>query len=211
MRTDVDAAIARVLDSGVLIGGPEISAFERELVDAENYAGAREVLPALRAEVERWIRAADVVCQPSLVEPFGQALLEAMASGTPVVSVDELPDGQIDLALDDAVIIIENEIQMNASGFGFVTAERWDPESVMPVLCDAIAAVLAVWMTHPRAGLADALGAERVGEQSLQAEVVKLFNGGGDGEVIDFLQADEGADLDFLRGMRGAAVPKDNH
>jgi dihydroxy-acid dehydratase len=25
------------------------------------------------------------------------------------------------------------------------------------------------------------------------------------------LQADEGADLDFLRGQRGAAVPKDNH
>ena len=25
------------------------------------------------------------------------------------------------------------------------------------------------------------------------------------------LQADEGADLDFLRGMRGAFVPKDNH
>ena len=25
------------------------------------------------------------------------------------------------------------------------------------------------------------------------------------------LQADEGADLDFLRGCRGSAVPKDNH
>jgi len=25
------------------------------------------------------------------------------------------------------------------------------------------------------------------------------------------LQADEGADLDFLRGKRGSAVPKDNH
>ena len=25
------------------------------------------------------------------------------------------------------------------------------------------------------------------------------------------LQADEGADLDFLRGKRGALVPKDNH
>jgi L-arabonate dehydrase len=25
------------------------------------------------------------------------------------------------------------------------------------------------------------------------------------------LQADEGADLDFLRGQRGSAVPKDNH
>jgi glycosyltransferase involved in cell wall biosynthesis len=30
--------------------------------------------------------AADVVCQPSLVEPFGQALLEGMACGRPVVA-----------------------------------------------------------------------------------------------------------------------------
>jgi glycosyltransferase involved in cell wall biosynthesis len=37
-------------------------------------------------EVQRWIRAADVVCQPSLVEPFGQALLEAMASERSVVA-----------------------------------------------------------------------------------------------------------------------------
>jgi dTDP-4-amino-4,6-dideoxygalactose transaminase len=31
IRSEIDAAIARVLDSGVLIGGPEITAFEREL------------------------------------------------------------------------------------------------------------------------------------------------------------------------------------
>jgi glycosyltransferase involved in cell wall biosynthesis len=37
-------------------------------------------------EVEHWIQAADVVCQPSLVEPFGQALLEAMASERSVVA-----------------------------------------------------------------------------------------------------------------------------
>jgi glycosyltransferase involved in cell wall biosynthesis len=37
-------------------------------------------------QVERWIRASDVVCQPSLVEPFGQALLEAMASERSVVA-----------------------------------------------------------------------------------------------------------------------------
>lgn len=36
--------------------------------------------------VERWIQAADVVCQPSLVEPFGQALIEAMASERSVVA-----------------------------------------------------------------------------------------------------------------------------
>ena len=37
-------------------------------------------------EVQRWIQAADVVCQPSLIEPFGQALLEAMASERSVVA-----------------------------------------------------------------------------------------------------------------------------
>ena len=33
-----------------------------------------------------WVGACDVLCQPSLVEPFGQALLEAMASERPVVA-----------------------------------------------------------------------------------------------------------------------------
>jgi glycosyltransferase involved in cell wall biosynthesis len=37
-------------------------------------------------DVPRWLTAADVVCQPSLVEPFGLAALEAMASGRSVVS-----------------------------------------------------------------------------------------------------------------------------
>jgi len=36
--------------------------------------------------VPAWIAASDVVCQPSLVEPFGLATLEAMASGRSVVA-----------------------------------------------------------------------------------------------------------------------------
>ena len=36
--------------------------------------------------VPAWMAAADVVCQPSLVEPFGLSTLEAMASGRPVVA-----------------------------------------------------------------------------------------------------------------------------
>ena len=36
--------------------------------------------------VVRWLQAADVVCQPSLVEPFGLATLEAMACGRSVVA-----------------------------------------------------------------------------------------------------------------------------
>jgi glycosyltransferase involved in cell wall biosynthesis len=37
-------------------------------------------------EIPRHIAEAHVVCQPSLIEPFGQALLEAMASGRSVVA-----------------------------------------------------------------------------------------------------------------------------
>ena len=36
--------------------------------------------------VSTWLAACDVLCQPSLVEPFGQAPLEAMACGRPVVA-----------------------------------------------------------------------------------------------------------------------------
>jgi glycosyltransferase involved in cell wall biosynthesis len=36
-------------------------------------------------EIPALIEAADVVCQPSMIEPFGQSLLEAMACGRPVV------------------------------------------------------------------------------------------------------------------------------
>ena len=38
------------------------------------------------AEVPRWVAACDVLCQPSLIEPFGQAVLEAMAMERSVVA-----------------------------------------------------------------------------------------------------------------------------
>jgi glycosyltransferase involved in cell wall biosynthesis len=37
-------------------------------------------------QVPLWLAACDVLCQPSLVEPFGLATLEALASGRPVVA-----------------------------------------------------------------------------------------------------------------------------
>jgi glycosyltransferase involved in cell wall biosynthesis len=39
-----------------------------------------------QAEVPRWVAASDVLCQPSLVEPFGQATLEGMAMERSVVA-----------------------------------------------------------------------------------------------------------------------------
>ena len=52
----------------------------------EGRAGVRLVGRVSHDEVPRWIGAADVVCQPSLVEPFGLATLEAMAAARSVVA-----------------------------------------------------------------------------------------------------------------------------
>jgi glycosyltransferase involved in cell wall biosynthesis len=49
-------------------------------------AGIRTVGPVPHTEIPRWLSAADVVCQPSLVEPFGLVTLEAMACGRSVVA-----------------------------------------------------------------------------------------------------------------------------
>ncbi len=52
----------------------------------EGRAGIRLVGRVPHAEVADWIAACDVLCQPSLIEPFGQAILEALASERPVVA-----------------------------------------------------------------------------------------------------------------------------
>jgi glycosyltransferase involved in cell wall biosynthesis len=54
----------------------------------EGRDGIRVVGRVGHDEVPVWIAAADVVCQPSLVEPFGLATLEAMASARTVVATN---------------------------------------------------------------------------------------------------------------------------
>ena len=64
-------------------------------------------------QVPDWIAACDVLCQPSLVEPFGLATLEALACGRPVVAtaiggpVEFVPTGAgilVDPEDDDALL-----------------------------------------------------------------------------------------------------------
>ena len=52
----------------------------------EGRAGVRTVGAVPHDEIPGWLAAADVLCGPALVEPFGQALLEAMAAGRSVVA-----------------------------------------------------------------------------------------------------------------------------
>jgi glycosyltransferase involved in cell wall biosynthesis len=52
----------------------------------EGRHGVRVVGRVPHDQVPRWVAASDAVCQPSLIEPFGQALLEALASERSVVA-----------------------------------------------------------------------------------------------------------------------------
>ncbi|MDQ2857056.1 MAG: glycosyltransferase family 4 protein [Candidatus Eremiobacteraeota bacterium] len=45
--------------------------------------------PSSRSEVAGWLRACSVLCAPSFGEPYGQNVLEAMATGKPVVATSE--------------------------------------------------------------------------------------------------------------------------
>jgi glycosyltransferase involved in cell wall biosynthesis len=55
--------------------------------------------------VATWLAAADVVCQPSLCEPFGQVTLEGMAAGRPVVAT--LVGGPPEFVPPDAGILVD--------------------------------------------------------------------------------------------------------
>ena len=88
----------------------------------EGRPGVRLAGRVSHEEVPNWIAASDVVCQPSLSEPFGLATLEAMASGRSVVAssiggppefvtseagvlVDPLDDDALVAALSDAAAL----------------------------------------------------------------------------------------------------------
>jgi glycosyltransferase involved in cell wall biosynthesis len=60
-----------------------------------------------QSEVPAWIAACDVLCQPSLIEPFGQATLEAMAMERSVVATTV--GGPPEFVTPEAGVLIEPE------------------------------------------------------------------------------------------------------
>lgn len=88
----------------------------------EGRTGIRLVGPVDHDRVAAWMAAADVVCQPSLIEPFGLSALEGLASGRSVVAtrvggppefvppgagvlVDPHDDGAVTAALGEAALL----------------------------------------------------------------------------------------------------------
>jgi glycosyltransferase involved in cell wall biosynthesis len=71
----------------------------------EGHARVRAVGPVPHARVADWIAACDVLVQPSTVEPFGQALLEAMASERSVVATKI--GGPPEFVSEDAGVLVD--------------------------------------------------------------------------------------------------------
>jgi glycosyltransferase involved in cell wall biosynthesis len=70
-----------------LDGGSLVFAGDGPLRDRlEDRARVRVAGRVPHERVADWIAASDVVCQPSLIEPFGQVVLEALAAERPVVA-----------------------------------------------------------------------------------------------------------------------------
>ena len=93
-------------------------AFERRGEGSLAFVGAGPLRPALEgrsgitlfdpvshAAIPRWVAASDVVCQPSLVEPFGLAALEAMAAGRSVVG--STVGGQAEFVTPQAGVLVD--------------------------------------------------------------------------------------------------------
>ncbi|HEX4525535.1 MAG TPA: glycosyltransferase [Gaiellaceae bacterium] len=71
----------------------------------EGRVGVRVVGRVAHDDVPAWLNAADVVCGPALIEPFGQALLEGMACGRSVVATRV--GGPPEFVPDDAGVLVD--------------------------------------------------------------------------------------------------------
>ena len=65
-------------------------------------------------------RACDVYCQPSLVEPQGQAVLEALACGRPVVATRE--GGPAEIVTDACGVLVDPRVGSSNTPAGWVSS-----------------------------------------------------------------------------------------
>jgi glycosyltransferase involved in cell wall biosynthesis len=73
--------------------------------ELEARAGVHLAGRVAHSEVPAWVAAGDVLCQPSLIEPFGQAALEAMAMERTVVATTE--GGPPEFVTPDAGVLVD--------------------------------------------------------------------------------------------------------
>jgi glycosyltransferase involved in cell wall biosynthesis len=99
--------VVRLADAFALVGRGSLTFVGDGPLRAqlEGRSGVRVVGRVAHGEVPRWLSAADVVCGPALVEPFGQSLLEAMACERSVVATRI--GGPPEFVTDDAGVLVD--------------------------------------------------------------------------------------------------------
>jgi phosphatidylinositol alpha-mannosyltransferase len=96
----------------IVVGeGPDRAQVERQVPHA--YAADVDFVGPVLAERPSYYRTADIYCAPISKASFGMTLLEAMASGTPIVATEN--DGYRDLlGTDEAVMVAQSNPQIFA-------------------------------------------------------------------------------------------------
>jgi glycosyltransferase involved in cell wall biosynthesis len=93
-----------------------------------NLEGRRDVTIVGRIpqeEVPRWVAACDVLCQPSLTEPFGQATLEAMAMERTVVATSN--GGPPEFVTPEAGVLVDPQDPEGLPGAMELAASKPSP------------------------------------------------------------------------------------
>jgi glycosyltransferase involved in cell wall biosynthesis len=89
---DAFARVVRFVETASLVmvgSGSVIEIMKHRLAELGVAERVTFVGRAARTDVAGWMRSCDVVCSPSFGEPYGQNVLEAMASGKPVVATTQ--------------------------------------------------------------------------------------------------------------------------
>jgi glycosyltransferase involved in cell wall biosynthesis len=120
----------------VLVGdGPsrqalELAVLEKNLTDKVRFLGRR-----LHTEIPEWIGAADVLCLPSLAEGCPNVVLEAFASGRPVVAsaVGAVP--KLVTPIKGRIVAPGQAVEL-AAALGEALVANWDAETIRSSIAD---------------------------------------------------------------------------
>ncbi len=116
---------------GPMRSGLELAVRERNLTDRVRFVGRR-----LHDEIPEWISAADVLCLPSLAEGCPNVVLEAFASGRPVVAsaVGAVPEL---VTPARGRIAAPGQAESLAAALGEVLMATWNAEAIRKSVADS--------------------------------------------------------------------------
>lgn len=138
-----------------IIGGHTLSSDYRPLLKSLDPQLVKVVGPVPSDEVRQHIAEAAILVQPSMYEPFGLTVAEALASGTPVVVTDAVGAGDFvsgpavsvvaagdEDALESAVRVMLDRVEQQGSGLREAARKAaeaaFDPSSVVLQIEDAL-------------------------------------------------------------------------